>query len=299
MSDFRNVAHYYWKQGLNIVLVRAKKPLLKWKQWQCQRQTEVDFQTLPWSEADGFALIGGSKLDNDLHIAAVDFDVKSVSEEAKKRGLNILKKLPITQIERTVSNGQHWVYYCRRKPGTISAYHDDCAVELLGEKKLIIMAPTHGYKRLNDNPPTIIQDIEVTFYQALQRAGVHHGRRKCRPTQDPVANPYYGRKPPCIAALMKGVKQGTRNEVAIRVAGYLLNFKKFNSKKAWVAFNRWNRRNKPPLDMDELGVIFNSALRGQYDFGCDDPLLNQFCNEDACSVFHRRMQAFKRSVAAL
>jgi len=84
VSNIKKATYDYWRQGLNIVLVKAKKPLSEWKQWQSQRQTEADFEALPWNEADCFALMEGSKLDNGLYVAAVDFDVKNVSEELKR-----------------------------------------------------------------------------------------------------------------------------------------------------------------------------------------------------------------------
>jgi len=171
MNKLRSTAYKYWRRGLNIILVKAKRPLSEWKHWQSDRQSEADFDALPWSKADGVALIGGSKLDNALYFAAIDFDVKNVSTEAREQGLKVLKQLPITQIERTVSKGQHWIYHCHKKPCTISAYHNEYAVELLGENKLVIMAPSIGYKKVNDNTPTVVQNLESLFYDALKKTG--------------------------------------------------------------------------------------------------------------------------------
>ena len=83
-QSLKEAAYNYWLQGLNVVLLREKKPLHEWRRWQTERQSEGDFEALPWSEADGFALICGSRLSNGLYFAAVDFDVKNVSEEARE-----------------------------------------------------------------------------------------------------------------------------------------------------------------------------------------------------------------------
>lgn len=107
LQSVKEAAHEYWMKGLNVVLLREKKPLREWKHWQTERQSESDFEALPWSEADGFALICGSKLDNGLFFAVIDFDVKNVGEEAKAKGLQALKHLTTTQIEATPSGGQH------------------------------------------------------------------------------------------------------------------------------------------------------------------------------------------------
>lgn len=165
LQSLREVAREYWLQGLNIVLLKGKQPLHEWKQWQGKRQSESDFETLPWSEGDGFAIIGGSRLDNNLFFAAIDFDVKNVNEEAKEKGKQTLKNLPTTQVEETPSGGQHWIYFCNKKPETVSAYHNEAALELIGDGKLCIMAPSAGYRRLNDNPPTIVQDLGAVFYE--------------------------------------------------------------------------------------------------------------------------------------
>jgi len=68
----KEAAYEYWRQGLNVVALKGKQPLHEWKQWQKDRQSETDFEALPWNEADGFALIGGSKLDNELFFGAIE-----------------------------------------------------------------------------------------------------------------------------------------------------------------------------------------------------------------------------------
>lgn len=64
--------------------MKQKKPLVEWALWQERPQTEDEFKALPWSTADGFAVVCGTKLDNDLYFGAVDFDVKNVSARAWK-----------------------------------------------------------------------------------------------------------------------------------------------------------------------------------------------------------------------
>jgi len=179
-QNIREAAHEYWRQGLSIVLLKKKQPLHEWKQWQGKRQSESDFETLPWSEGDGFAIIGGSRLDNNLFFAAIDFDVKNVNKEAKEKGKQTLKNLPTTQVEETPSGGQHWIYFCNKNPESASAYHNEAALELIGDGKLCIMAPSAGYRRLNDNPPTIVQDLGAVFYEALENVGCHVERQQVK-----------------------------------------------------------------------------------------------------------------------
>ncbi|MBS7636584.1 site-specific integrase [Candidatus Bathyarchaeota archaeon] len=84
-QSLKEAAYNYWLQGLNVVLLREKKPLHEWRRWQTERQSEGDFEALPWSEADGFALICGSRLSNGLHFATVDFDVKMLAKKQERR----------------------------------------------------------------------------------------------------------------------------------------------------------------------------------------------------------------------
>lgn len=142
-------ARGYFDLGLNVVPVKGKTPLLEWKPLQTNRQTPTEFENLPWDKADGFALICGSQRSDGLYICAIDLDVKNVPTEAFKKGQKIVNELPRTQTERTPSGGLHLIYLSREKPRTISAFHQSAALELLGENKLVIMAPSRGYENVN------------------------------------------------------------------------------------------------------------------------------------------------------
>lgn len=287
-QDMKESAHNYWQQGLNVVLLNGKKPLHDWAKWQTERQTLRDFEALPWNEADGFALIGGTKLENGLFFGAVDFDVKNVSEKAEEKGKQALKCLPITQIEETPSGGQHWIYLCRSKPKTINAYHNECALELIGEGKLCIMAPSEGYKRLNDNSPAVIDDLEAIFYNALEQIGIKNGQQPQNKVwfnrNDLTAKSYTGKNPPCINALFRGATQGERNEYGIRLASYMLNFRGLNPNYAFKRLKEWNRFNSPPLPEKEMENIVKSAAKGNYIYGCEDEILRRNCDAEECPM---------------
>ncbi|MEM2263538.1 MAG: hypothetical protein QW160_04890, partial [Candidatus Bathyarchaeia archaeon] len=77
-------------------------------------------------------------------------------------------RFPITQMEQTVSGGIHLVYLSRVKPSrSISEFHGSHGLELIATGKLCVMAPSKGYKRLNDNPPRVVEDVESLFYEVL------------------------------------------------------------------------------------------------------------------------------------
>jgi hypothetical protein len=287
MADLKNVAKQYWQEGCNIVLLKSKEPLHKWGRWQNERQTELSFEALPWQEADGFALIMGQQLHNELYVAAIDFDVKNLPGEIIEKGKQALKFLPVTQMEQTPSGGLHFIFFSRAKPKTVSAYHNKCGLELLGEGKLCIMAPSLGYKRLNDNPPTEVEHIEALFYEALEKAGVKVEKPSQAWFDNPELSgkPYRGKDPPCIQALLKGTREGLRNEYGIRLASYFVNFKGYQPKTVREEILKsWNKLNIPELPWREVDNIIKSAVQGKYVYGCSDPILKSQCDREKCPL---------------
>jgi len=104
---------------------------------------------------------------------------------------------------------------------------------------------------------------------------------------------------PCIEGLLCGVGEGYRNEAALRLSCFFLNFRKNRPEKAWVRLQNWNMRNKPPLSEAELRSVFSSAQRHGYVFGCEDVLLQSFCDKNRCSIFSRLKKRFGRMVMRL
>jgi hypothetical protein len=170
----KDVAMKFFKLGFNVVpfLSKEKSPLVEWKRWQNQRQTQTEFEALPWNNADGFGVVCGRPNEQGLSICVIDFDVKKTSLEAQETGVKVLSLLRVTAREKTPSGGEHLIYFSRKPAKTISAYHDSVAVELLGQNKLCLMYPSEGYSKLNDNLPSIVEDAEVEFLNALKRVGV-------------------------------------------------------------------------------------------------------------------------------
>jgi RecA/RadA recombinase len=265
----------------------SKRPLVEWSQYREKKLSKEEFESFPWEKAEGFALICGDQAKNGAYFCAIDYDVKNVSEEAKKKGLEVLDKFRVTRIERTTSGGLHYIYFSKKKPSSISAYHNDSALELLGDGKLCVMAPSKGYKRENDNWPTTVEDLESEFLEALKQAEIIREEKKAETWFDSKENlPYRGENPPCIEKLLEGVKEGIRNETAIRLASYFLNFKKLGMKKTEKILSEWNEKNESPLSKEELSNVLKSAAKGKYVYGCNDNILKSFCSEE-CPFFKK------------
>jgi hypothetical protein len=118
-----------------------------------------------------------------------------------------------------------------------------------------LMKVVHGCS-LPDKDLAQIPEEEVTFKRG------------------PNEEAYVGENPPCIKRLFLGVSEGQRNEYAIRLASYLINFKKLPEDRAEKILKEWNEKNKPPLDKEELRNIIKSATQGEYIFGCNDEILS-------------------------
>jgi hypothetical protein len=104
---------------------------------------------------------------------------------------------------------------------------------------------------------------------------------------------------PCIEGLLYGVSEGCRNEAALRLSCFLLNFRGENPERAWVRLQYWNMRNKPPLREAELRSVFSSAQKHGYIFGCEDFLLQSFCDKNRCGIFSKLKKRFQRLVTKL
>jgi len=176
----------YWRKGHRIVPLKEKTPLVKWKKWQREEQSIQEFEELPWEKTDGFAIICGVKLNNKYYVGVLDLDVEKAgvpfSEEVLQKQQEVIDFLPITQLEGTPTEGRHLPYYSRTLVKTKT--YDVCGVEILGEGKLCIMAPSRGYKRLNDNLPTELGSLNLKFEEAMEKAGL-----KPKPLSPPVSSP--------------------------------------------------------------------------------------------------------------
>jgi biotin operon repressor len=141
--------------------------------------------------------------------------------------------------------------------------------------------------------PAIVQNLEVLFQESLEQAGVstknsvahHHNNTENTESKSSwfgrkqsTSRPYTGPDPPCIRELMKGVREGLRNDAAFRVACYLDKVRKLDPKRALRRFKEFNRLNDTPLENKELERVFISAIHGNYAYGCKDDILRSLCD---------------------
>jgi len=92
----------------------------------------------------------------------------------------------------------------------------------------------------------------------------------------------------CLWQMIQGVSEGMRDEAALRLASDY--FKKGMPAEITTSLmNAWNEHNDPPLTNDEILAKVASAYgHKQYDFGCNDHILQSFCHED-CFLFRTKL----------
>jgi hypothetical protein len=186
-AELRAAAQAYWEQGYVIIPFRygtddkgeiTKKPdVLEWKEWQTRPQTKQEFDALRLETADGFGLLCGVPNKDGLYPGALDYDVKGKegkkpTEQALELGQKILRDMPVTQADETPSKGIHLNYLSRKPVTTDKTFKGQTAIEFLGLAGLIYVAPSKGYKRINDNGFTLIEDLQNTFYEILSKHGL-------------------------------------------------------------------------------------------------------------------------------
>lgn len=212
IEELEAAAHNYHALGLSVIPFRITKNgneynkiILStgWKKWEAEKQTDEEFLSLDWSGSNAFAVILGNQANNGLYLSVIDYDCKGneVKEEVKEIGRTLLKEFPITCMEQTVNNGLHLVFWSRTKPKTIGSYHNTASLELLGEKKLCLMAPSLGYSKLNDNAPTETVDIEQIFLSVMKKHGLLKEQKKTQ--QIGNRKPTFSKPRPCILEALK------------------------------------------------------------------------------------------------
>jgi len=281
----KEAAYQYWKQGQAVVTFliskEAKKPLVEWKKWIDGEQTEAEFQDQPWDKANAFGLVCGRKLKNNLYFGALDFDVKNISQEAVANGREVLKECSVTQHDETVSGGEHYNFYSREPIKSNKRFHDSHGLELLGKGNIVIMSPSEGYKKLNDNLPTEKASLNAYFFKLL---GEQEPAEVWFERKDLEGKPYRGQNPPCIDALMRGTQEGARREHGIRLASFLLNFRRYQPNTVLKLMQKWNKLNTPAFPKTEVEDIVKWAVKGDYRYGCRDEILQKFCNREQCPI---------------
>lgn len=162
-----------------------------------------------------------------------------------------------------------------RVPGTVNRKYDrPYDVVLLG------LEPDRRYS---------IEQMCVAFRGVESSKSKVESREEAMP-QSASCNPH---SLPCRREMWGGVAEGARHNAAFQLA---IDLKRdgLPGQIAYAALSDWNTRNRPPLEMRQLGETIGSVYSGDYKgLGCDKKPMIDWCDE-GCPV--KRVESSKSKV---
>lgn len=233
------VAIGYYQRGMCVLPVRPieKRPFLaKWDKYTKVRpslaETKVWFSGL---QNAGIGLVTGQISG----LVVLDVDTRS--------GLDyrvIVQQYPTRMIARTGSGGYH-LYYKHPGQPTGNRVNVTNGVDLRADGGFAVL------------PPTL--HASGNYYEWVEEGDP--GEFPVFITQLPANSTSPDDK--WVTELMKGVSEGGRNDAAARLTGYL--FKKgLPVDIVWSMMVEWNKKNNPPMGIDELRTTVESISHKQH-----------------------------------
>jgi len=106
---------------------------------------------------------------------------------------------------------------------------------------------------------------------------------------------------PCIDRIKQGVAKGHRDNCCFRL---VINYKEKGMGQTDIEtlISSWNLKNKEPLPVKDLLKIINSVFKGGYkSFGCDDPIIQNYCNKETCPLTdsQRRKEQIEQGIITM
>ena len=156
-----------------------KIPLQGWEygKWKDGGQSEEDRQRaidlFERGECDGLAIVCGTPVHIDgetFYFFAIDIDLpaEEALEAFRKTGI-------ITRFERTLQGRLHAYFLSRlptpNLPDMLDPETEEKVLEFKGYGKLIVVYPSRGYERLNDNPPSRVDDALEVYSKICKAFG--------------------------------------------------------------------------------------------------------------------------------
>jgi P4 family phage/plasmid primase-like protien len=169
------VIPFYIHEQPNKDGIHDKENIGTWKKWETEQQTDEEFNSLHWEKANAVAVLLGTKTKNGHYLGTIDHDTKGevITPEVIEKARKILSEFPTTKITRTINKGLHYEYLSKTPISTDGTFHDEAALELLGEKKLCVMAGL-GYTNVGSDIIAEVESLDELFHKTLKRHGFSH-----------------------------------------------------------------------------------------------------------------------------
>jgi replicative DNA helicase len=130
------------------------------------------------------------------------------------------------------------------------------------------------------------EQLSRLYQKGLEEAQAGENRR----VEIPVLNNRESEMPRfdkvCMFRMLKGVPSGHRNEVCLRLADHFRK-KGFPLSVTTAALLQWNRLNEAALDEVDIQDVVNRVYDSDYDFGCNDPILDRYCHKE-CHLYDKK-----------
>ena len=238
------LAEAYHTEGYSVVpLLRAnKRPLEDWKKYQYERPTEEQIQKW-FTNRD------------DLVVALVCGDFLVVDADSPESMDWVEKNLPPSPFRVITSKGMHFYYNNPQNFSTFATKRTATTpierhIDIRGTGGLIV-APHNRHASGAIYKPVTFPDWKVmdvtdlpdfTDVEWQKVTGV--AKTETQTTVSPFS--------------LDGVNEGSRNDQAARLAGYLIS-KNINQEFVKFFLQSWNTNNNPPLPQKEVDTVVRSV----------------------------------------
>jgi len=296
MALEESIEYLYDRMGFSIIpcVYGRKTSAIKWEPYTKRRPTREEVERWFFGRKKyNLAICCGGVSGN---LVVIDFD----SIESAKRLLDperLLDERRGTLVVRTGGGGVHVYFRTKRPLDTVKL--PKLGIEFRSEGTYVLAPPSihpsgRPYEYLNtpDRLPVVPDFVEGFRRVIRDKFGVEVDFGRPAPAERPELAYDKRVHPPCFRYLLKGVKEGFRNEAAIRLASYWYAWRKLKPDRVWELLRRWNRRNQPALPEGELRNVWRSEVRKGYRYGC--PGMSQMCEPEKCPRHKARVRRVTR-----
>ncbi len=245
MNPMEEAALSYLERGWSPIpaISGDKMPRIKWADYQKQRASAEEIHQWYTAQPNGNLSIVTGEISN-LTVIDVDGPKGLLSLGANADHGDIV--LPPTYTVKT-PHGFHFYYHYQESPSTIVGllHH----VDVRGNGGCVCAPPSTVLPSATRTGGiyTVMGDLPVA-----ELGNVFDGLPKRQASKSKPASENW-----VTELLLNGATEGTRNDQAIRLAGYLKN--KHPEDVFSAIMELWNDRNNPPIDEYELRSIIHSA----------------------------------------
>lgn len=241
---------------------------------------QIDYCRLYFSGNKGFHILIPTPLFGFEPSKTLNLTIKKlvakVSENILNYDLSLYDKLQVYRLPHTQHSSSDLfkipLYYNELGKGY------DYIAELAQKRRLKFdypEYPTESDKNLIElaeeseeaSKKTAMNDVSDTIYTDRELHNIPQFRKRC------------------ILHMLNGVGEGTRDEVAIRLAAH---FKKerYPLEVVFGIMHGWNTLNNPPMTKEEIRAKVLSVFRSKFDYGCRDEVMLSYCDPN-CYLFRR------------